>query len=105
MSRKRVIFLEQTSEACPSQWEGKTEDGDFIYIRYRYGCGYIGLGKSINDAVDNKIFTWQYTEDLYHGYITIREILQLLVVNNIDITFGEPFNIEEFLNDNKKYQL
>lgn len=29
--------LEQTCGACPSQWEGKAETGEEIYIRYRWG--------------------------------------------------------------------
>lgn len=32
-----ITKLEQTCAACPSQWEGKTSDGDYVYIRYRWG--------------------------------------------------------------------
>lgn len=38
-----VTSLKMTCSACPSQWEGYTEDGRFVYIRYRYG----GLGVDI----------------------------------------------------------
>ena len=32
-----IKHLEQTCFACPSQWEGETTDGKYIYIRYRWG--------------------------------------------------------------------
>lgn len=32
-----VIELRRTCFACPSQWEGATEDGEHVYIRYRWG--------------------------------------------------------------------
>jgi len=52
MSEKvRVKSLERTCIACPSQWEGKTEDGRVIYIRYRHGYFSIGLGKTLDEAV------------------------------------------------------
>lgn len=41
----RVIELIQTCLACPSQWEGKTNDNREIYIRYRWGRLSIDLGQ------------------------------------------------------------
>jgi hypothetical protein len=38
MALKTVIALCQTCESCPAQWEGRTDDGSRIYIRYRWGC-------------------------------------------------------------------
>ena len=32
-----VETIEQTSDACPAQWEGKLTDGRTFYIRYRWG--------------------------------------------------------------------
>lgn len=32
-----VVELNRTCHACPSQWEGQTEDGKHVYIRYRWG--------------------------------------------------------------------
>lgn len=32
-----VLDLNKTCSACPSQWEGKTEDGRDFYARYRWG--------------------------------------------------------------------
>lgn len=29
--------LKQTGFGCPSQWDGKTSKGEYVYIRFRYG--------------------------------------------------------------------
>lgn len=36
----RLVKATQTSLACPSQWDAYDEDGNYWYLRYRYGCGY-----------------------------------------------------------------
>lgn len=38
-----VVELQQTCGACPSQWEGRTEDGRHVYIRYRFGLLTAGV--------------------------------------------------------------
>jgi len=53
----KVTSITQTSGACPSQWEGITEDGRPIYVRYRWGYLSIRLGGkdgNIRDAVSGK---------------------------------------------------
>ena len=32
-----VHSLEQTGNFCPSQWEGRDDEGRQVYIRYRHG--------------------------------------------------------------------
>lgn len=32
-----IVSLTQTCSACPSQWEGKTANGEEVYVRYRWG--------------------------------------------------------------------
>lgn len=51
--KPRIIELNQTCTACPSQWEGKTEDGRYVYIRYRGSCLTAGIGATLDDAVDD----------------------------------------------------
>jgi hypothetical protein len=53
MSAIRVSSLTQTCERNPSQWEGSTDDGTYIYARYRWGCLSIGTGMTIEEAVRN----------------------------------------------------
>ena len=33
----RVVALAKTCDVCPAQWEGVTDDGEEVYIRYRFG--------------------------------------------------------------------
>lgn len=42
--RLKPDSLEMTCGACPSQWEGTTEDDEYFYVRYRWG----GLRIDIN---------------------------------------------------------
>jgi len=49
----RVSKLTQSCKGSPSQWEGLTDDGQFIYVRYRWGCLAIGSGKTLDEAVEN----------------------------------------------------
>jgi len=45
-----VIELTQTLSACPSQWDGRTKDGEYVYIRYRWGYLSVDIaGKNIFD--------------------------------------------------------
>lgn len=47
--------LAQTCRACPSQWEGPTLDGRFLYIRYRWGRLQAGVGPTLDLAVDSTL--------------------------------------------------
>ena len=47
----RLRTLDMTCGACPSQWEGTTEDGRVIYVRYRHGLLTAGVGSTMDDAV------------------------------------------------------
>jgi hypothetical protein len=33
----KVVQLEKTCSACPAQWEGRDDQGQYVYIRYRWG--------------------------------------------------------------------
>lgn len=41
-----VKWLTQTCIACPSQWDGETDDGRPVYIRYRHGYGHLEVAGS-----------------------------------------------------------
>lgn len=53
-----ITKLEKTCAACPSQWEGETLEGDYIYIRYRWGYLSVTLdseevfGEEIGEDMD-----------------------------------------------------
>ena len=44
LSKPVVAFLVKTCDALPSQWHGITQDGKFVYIRYRYGSLTVEVG-------------------------------------------------------------
>lgn len=46
-----VVALRLTCGACPTQWEGRTDDGRHVYVRYRWGTLRVGVGASIEEAV------------------------------------------------------
>lgn len=47
-----VVSLHQTCPACPSQWEGRLDDDRWLYARYRGGYLRVGLGATLDDAID-----------------------------------------------------
>jgi hypothetical protein len=50
----KVVELQRTCIACPSQWEGRTDDGRAVYVRYRWGHLSVRVGKDITAAVRNR---------------------------------------------------
>jgi len=63
----KITKLELTCGACPSQWEGRTNDDRPVYIRYRWGRfqAYVGTPGEDGMAVfDHKpIIVEQLTEE------------------------------------------
>lgn len=45
--------LTKISKYCPTQWEGRTTDNQYVYIRYRYAKLSVGIGDTYCEAVDN----------------------------------------------------
>ncbi len=48
-----VSEIKRTCGACPSQWEGRLDDGRFLYVRFRWGSFGFGIGASESAAVEN----------------------------------------------------
>jgi hypothetical protein len=48
-----VLTLKKTCLACPSQWEGALDDGRAVYARFRHGHLSVGIGETVERAVDN----------------------------------------------------
>ncbi len=71
-----VYNLIRTSTFCPSQWEGKTEEGDVLYIRFRHGVLTMGVGNDLSDAIDNSII--KYRDNNNNGIMTTDEMLEIL---------------------------
>lgn len=54
----KILSLQQTCEAYPSQWEGLCSGKQYIYIHFRHGNLRVGLGSNISQAVDNTELVW-----------------------------------------------
>ncbi|MEV8639382.1 hypothetical protein AB0395_47795 [Streptosporangium sp. NPDC051023] len=37
----RLAKVVETCSACPTQWDAWTVDGQYLYLRYRYGMGTV----------------------------------------------------------------
>lgn len=63
-TRTRVKEIKKTCEACPSQWDGRSVDGERVYIRYRWGYLAVYLGEEF----EKQIFGAQLGGD-WHGVL------------------------------------
>lgn len=66
MSQITVSEMKLTTTAYPTQWEGKTTDGRFVYARYRdhhlaIATGETKLGAVRSHCYDQNIFTCDTT--------------------------------------------
>lgn len=82
----KVTEIAMTCSACPSQWEGRLEDGRHIYVRYRHGHLTLGAGPTFDDAVgagfaDNEhgelLFSAQIGGE-YDGVMSTEDMLRYL---------------------------
>ena len=72
-----VTTLVRTCRRSPAQWEGRTSDGRFVYVRYRWGFLEIGIGVSLDDAISNsgEFFERQLGE-AYDGSMGLEQLRQ-----------------------------
>lgn len=47
----RIVALERTTWACPTQWVATLSDGRTVYARSRHGEFSVGVGDDLDDAV------------------------------------------------------
>jgi hypothetical protein len=69
--------LRQTCNSCPSQWEGELTNGNFIYIRFRWGNLGYGIGATIDQAVVNYDYGEQIGDE-FDGNLSQVKMLRLL---------------------------
>jgi hypothetical protein len=72
----KVVELAQTSDASPSQWEGKADDGRFVYVRFRWGHLRIGVGATLDEAIteDRKTIFEQQLSDGLDGELSYEQL-------------------------------
>ena len=65
----KITKLKLTCDVCPTQYEGWTDNNEFVYIRYRYGflsisvSGYVIYSEQIGNGLD--------------GFINLKDIIKL----------------------------
>ncbi|WP_432130622.1 hypothetical protein [Streptomyces tendae] len=75
-----IARVVQTCFACPSQWDAWTIDGDYLYLRYRWGVG------TIDDEHGTNITRFTIS-DPYGGVIGLDEFARrtgLVILNGAD---------------------
>lgn len=74
-----ITELTKTCFACPAQWEGRTADGDYVYIRYRLGYLTLDIGKTLRAAVagDGALIGMDHGGDR-DGFMDEDELIELL---------------------------
>lgn len=85
MSPPRVILLDQTCTACPSQWEGRTDDGRHVYIRYRGGWLSAGIAATIDEAVRTDTFFGTNIGTEFDGWMDEATMRRLVTVFDFDL--------------------
>lgn len=72
----RVNTLTQTCRMCPSQWDGTTEDGRRVYVRYRWGCLDVYAGNAPgDDPLDGDPLIDMELGDGLDGVLTFAELV------------------------------
>jgi len=63
-----LIHVVQTSIACPSQWDAWDADGNYYYLRYRYGHGQVRQYRTADwvDAAEDELVG--IVADFEHGH-------------------------------------
>ena len=74
MNRIIVTELKQTCGACPSQWEGRTADGRYLYVRYRWGHLQVGIGTTLREAINNEFISGKLG-DSYDGVLAYPDLV------------------------------
>lgn len=65
-----------TCSACPSQWDARTPDGRYVYIRYRNGCGRI-------DVDEETVICWE-SDDPWGGCMTLGQVVAVTGIKVLD---------------------
>lgn len=74
----KVVTVRRTCLACPSQWEGESSAGEFVYARYRGGRMRVDVAP--NDRIwsteghTNFVVYEEDFGDTFDGYITFNEL-------------------------------
>lgn len=89
----KLSKIVQTCSACPSQWEGLLDDGQYFYARFRGGHGTFSVGTSVDQAVCE----WS-VGDWLNGSMYTEELFEVLVENGINVSGVEVLSYDAWRN-------
>lgn len=78
----KIKTIRQTCIACPTQYEGWTDDERPVYIRYRWGHLSIRVGEKDTDhntPLSGEVVYSQQIGNKYDGFIELDDIKSLTV--------------------------
>jgi len=74
----KASTLLMTCEVCPSQWEGKLDDGRMFYIRYRWGSLSVRVSRAVTNDVDDAVLGESVLEvdhdNDWDGYMSTKDM-------------------------------
>jgi hypothetical protein len=77
----KITELRQTCLMSPSQWEGKLETGQVIYIRYRWGRLTINISYDISDDILSAINGFEIFScivgESYDGFLSYLDLIDI----------------------------
>lgn len=78
----KIINLECTCGACPTQYEGKLEDGRMFYFRYRWGYASLSVSpkesNDVYDAVSGEEVYGEQLSDEWDGVLEEAKVIEIL---------------------------
>ena len=74
----KVVELSKTCAACPAQWSGRTEDGKWVYVRYRWGFLSVRVaeGDNVYAAVNGDEVFGKECGGEYDGFMSLAELIE-----------------------------
>lgn len=98
----KVTELYRTCLACPEQYEGYLDTGEYIYVRCRGGKASLWVGEidTIFDSDDN-VKAELFWKDMYKGFFEGQELFELFDQAGIEIDskLTEPYGHTRDLRD------
>lgn len=92
----KIVSIDYAGGACPYQLEGKTEDGQWFYMRYRGGYLCYVVRKTAKDRVNPDKPWYDFTKqigDKYDGWASHEQIYPHI---KDTVEFPEGFVIESY---------
>lgn len=59
-----VVEMNRVCFACPSSWDGKTDDGQSLHFKYRYGTLTVWKDSEVNLRDENIIYRQQIGDEM-----------------------------------------